>query len=1152
MRSFLLLLIGLFVAALGFTVYWMIAGAAHSGGGQIVQKNGPAPTSLPTKDAALPGNDVWYLRLDPKTGTLTSRFKAATYERAKDGRWFVTRPQAEFFVAQGRVIHLQGVTGYITTEEALHGRSATPGTESLAQSPRSGELRDVVVQRFPSLQVANHHTDKDSDLTLTTPCASFDNETFRIQTEPYTTPDGKHVRAEDVPVNIRGDQYEFDGFGLNLQYDELEQRIEYLKIFKGQRLLIKDPKFMKVQPMPQGGAAEPAASLPSSILHPPSSPPTPDLLAAADNSVLAQANPAPPARRPGPAGAGRGAKPAPATQPKTHVVEQPVYRATFHKNVEVFQGTAKVAIADEMQVEFISENNEMNPMASPATQPAAASQAQPATRPVRAGNSTPRTPRLASTRPDNTHPLGHSSTQPAVATTQPAKEPITILWTGPLVMIPLNGDRPDRIAPGESIVKLIGNKAHPAEVYRDSMRGNEKITNTIRCGALTHWTMTQDALLEEAKDLPVEMFDSRGDHGAHVVTHHMLFNKAEKNAVLTGQSSARLPLEQAGEDPSKPSKTELMTVTWLDRCTLEFEGEADDMLVKQSRLEGDVHVDHPQLKMDSRYLDLFFNNDAPVPTTRPASTQPSHASSPQLEQLRASGMVHCVVNGPGGPQDLRKLDCDDLRMGTAHGADGRLFARNILATGSVHAIDPQRDLHAGYLNVILAEPTTKPSTRPSTQPALANKGQITPGELKSLLAHDAVHVVTADGKTADADEMRINVANGETLVTLTGAPAKVTRGPDVLTGPFITMVPETEHLTVTGKGEMHGIQQAAGDKPARPFDVAWQRTLDGLGDTIEATGDVVAKSIDSDGALNTAKGDRIIITTTTRPSTRPSTQPALAGSTTQPAVAGAKKKSTTQPAGDLDAMGDREVKSITLKGNAITDSILNDDKGNLLRMMQVKSEVIQFFQLDPLHKKLVIPGAGTMLFVDNRPPAADKPAQEAAKDPMGMRGQTAFGWEESLVYDETINQMTMLGSVVIGRKDQNAAAGSKPMQIFGDKVVADIEPAKEPTTRPATKPATKPSTRPASGLDFTAKLQLKNVHIEGDPLRVQSDQLDLRAQTMDYDPAKHLLTALGQGRKRVQQLGPNGLPMATFEKFVWDTDKAMIVESTKGTLDRSK
>lgn len=1118
MRSAIIIVSTIFIAALGFGIYWELQGT----GGSLATPKTPKTTgaiiplsTLPNTGGKSmgPGERVWWDHYDTKTGDRTSRIRVSRYQPAKDGSLFVNDPQAEFFMSEGRLLRIEGKTGNIIMQENLSKGKNAPGGGAASQSPRSGDLHNVTLRMF-------RKDEADPYLTMTMNNASFDNETYRIQSEDYLDENGKRVRAEWVPITVRG-EYELDGYGLKLQYSDQEHRLVYLKIAHGNRLLIKHPGNLNNKP-----PAKPVGVANVFNTQPLAMPPllTTDYWLLSSTLLVADTPPATP-RRPRPAQL-------PASKPVVPKEEEdPIYRAVFKDAIVVTQGGEQLATADQMDVDFINANGDLGEMGGSTTAPTA-------TRPAKRTSAEPRPKAERPVRPAT------KPTAKAVATshptTAPDEQPIEIHWTGPLTVTPVGGDRSDRIAPGESIIKLFGKAGRPVVVTRES----NQVKNTITCATLTHWTIDQGALLESGPGIPVEMMDTRQ---SHIITQTMLFSQLEGTALLYGKSHAELPIEDENSSttkpttlPATPAKVQLMKVDWLDRCTLYFQGGLQEMVMERADLSGQVRVDHPQVQLTSKDLDLYF---APPPTTRPTScpapTQPQRSTA-TIRELDAKGNVHCVMQGNNGPADKQTIDTDKLTMLTAAAPDGKLFAHNIIATGHVHAVDPERDLKAGYMSIVLAQPTTKPTTRPTTR-ASRQTSQVATGDLETMVAHDSVHVVTADGKTADADELVIKTKDGKADVTLYGRPAMVTRDKDKLIGAIIHMVPDTEDLSVTGAGRMDGVQKSADGKAARPVTVTWEKNLTGHGDLIECEGGVIARSTDADGTVNVAQGRRVIITTT-RPTTLPTTKPTAVARTTGPSTqpVATRKKATTKPS-DFDAMGDRVVETLTLEGSAQTTSTLTGPDGTLLRLSHIDSEVIKFLQHDPKAKQLVIPGPGRMLMVDNRPPSTQPAAKEASADPMGMRGQTAFQWGESFVYDEGKQQATMLGGVEITRLDAATGQAQKadPMHLTGNTLIADLVPAPQSTTKPA------------DGSELSSKMQLKKVHVEGS-VHGTNSKLNLKAQTMDYDPEKHRLTSRGTPRNPVQQLDENDLPTATFDEFVWDTQTNQIVSSQGGTFIKRK
>ncbi|MGE5610919.1 MAG: hypothetical protein ACM359_16840, partial [Bacillota bacterium] len=828
------------------------------------------------------------------------------------------------------------------------------------------------------------------------------------------------------------------------------------------------------------------------------------LAAADDTAATDAARAAARARR-------RGPTPRPVDEPTPE--ETPVYRATFQQDVEILQGGRRIAVAKDLIVDYLTEaSGELSMIGPSATQPAATPSAttrpnRPTSRPARriARADRPRASRGPAV--PGASPATTPSTQPATADSM--DEPIEIRWKGPLTITPVPGDRPDRIAPGESIIKLVGGPTRPVDLVRNSEQG----TSHIHCATLTYWSVDGGLLLEESPGIAVELSDTRG---THITTRMLVFSEKDATALLTGKSHATLPLAEANAAAGKPAtapadaataKKDLLNVDWTDRCTLYLQGDAlDAMVMNRIDLWGDVVVDHPQLKTRSDALQLRF---APQ-TEADKAAQSDDRSTPPLQQVDATGGVRCVVVGAAGETDVRKINCDSLKLLTARTEQGRLFARNIIAMGHVDATEPERQLQAEYVHVTLGQPTTRPST---TRPT--DKGRdVMPGELESLVAHDNVRVKTSDGKTAKANQLTIEVKDGVLSATLHGEPAEVGDSKNTLTGPIISMTPDREQFVVTGPGELNGLVQKAEDNAARPVKVKWNKSLraDGKENLLEAFGQVKATTIDASGAVTTTTGDRVRIATSPRPTTQPATTPVVAS-----------KKSTTRPS-EFEMLGDREVRSIALEDGALVESILKDAAGQLQRGFQVRSASIHY---DRETRKLTIPHAGDMLFQDYRAPAAQPAAQSAAKDPFGIRGVTAFKWDESLTYDEGASRITLLGKVLIARV-LKPGEPDEPLRLFGDKLVAELEPAPGSTTRPA------------DAGDLSAKLQFKRVVGEGN-IRITSKVLDVTAETIEFDPVKHVLSLRGTERNLATEWDEHGMKTATFDEMIWDTQNSKVL-----------
>ncbi|MGA2499530.1 MAG: hypothetical protein ABSH20_17450, partial [Tepidisphaeraceae bacterium] len=460
MRSFLVLVSAAIISIMAFGIYWMMTGAESPPVDHPASRPGKTVNAtLPTASETVvgPGQGAGWDKYDPRTGLLTSRIHVDRYEQARDGKLLVARPRVDFFLKNGQLLRIYGERGAIVMQESVARSKSGMSGPNLGQ-PRSGDLSDVTLFMLPDADTP----DDKATLTLRMNNASFDNETFKIQTEAYRDAAGNLVQGDRVPVTVRGKDYEFDGTGLRLQYNEIEQRLEYMRIAYGQRLLVKNTRALRkpestdskrggaMLPHPAGRTflaatdgrlgdmpvlsspfVSPVGQTLLSVAHgrawdilvPPGPSVAPRQLPWSDRFVrsepfdgivLAAAAPVPV----GPVTRRALPRPVPATRPR-RVIEQPVYRSTFKENVEVYQAGQKLATGEELVVDFLPEDQD--PDTAIGIDPSQAATRPSATTMAVAGPDAPR--RRPTTRPAFST---KSATRP---TTQESEEPIEVRWT---------------------------------------------------------------------------------------------------------------------------------------------------------------------------------------------------------------------------------------------------------------------------------------------------------------------------------------------------------------------------------------------------------------------------------------------------------------------------------------------------------------------------------------------------------------------------------------------------------------------------------------------------------------------------------------------------------------------------------------------------
>ncbi len=1031
---------------------------------------------------------------------LSSRFRSDDYVPRKNGTVWVSNPVSEFYLGGHQHLEVVGVDGEVVVQDVPDLQKTAVGRTGM---PNRGRINHVVMKLLEDEPLPG----KDPlILTLTTNNIAFDNETFRITTEAYTAPDGSTVNADQVPVHVVGD-YDFDGRGLTLRWNDRDGRLELLEIAHGERLVVNHPG--------SGGMA------PGRLAHPePSAPPVanssnrtgPRTDSRIGSQVVEVVNKANVATHP-------------STQPlkPSRGASQTIYAATFYDSVKVTQGAPVLMTGDSMRVNFRlkgGENESAGPTTHPSTQPAG-----PATAPVLASTTAPA---VATTSP---------STQPS---TQPAEVPVVVTWTGKLRIIPTNNP-PRAIAPGESVIEIFGFSA-PALARRSGSTAQQEGIEA-RGASLLYQTSDGSASLYGSEAFPTVSLTrlppaAWPDARPSVVTSHEIdYTGVDRTAVLHGAGHATFPLAAVhpGASSTQPVEPKALDAVWRRGGKLFFAGHGrDEMTLDHAEFVGDVDVEHPQLSLQSQSLELQFSPAAPrskqavatgtdkilaaeddEPASQPA-TRPTPKAQTELKRVIATGDVHTRLTDTAGKKFW--VECARLDTRTAQSVDGKMYPHEVFASGDavadVRAFDESQDLQAGEVHLTL-RPSTKATTRPTTGPADSGQIDTAAVELETMTALRRVVVTGHDGGKASADELHVAMENDEPHVTLTGQSlARVWDAKqDLVTGPKITLFPKRGEAHVDGPGNLHmvHVDDAKTNGPAtrpashpatqpdvarsRPIDVIWSdhADIDGQKNAIDVYGKVVSRSPDPDGAINVSNSDHVHIDL--RKKLAPETKPA--------AVAAA----TTKPAGpngamQMDLFKDKEATLITLDQNASVSSTLADANGKILRQFELQGPKILYALVAtpdlPAHS-LLVPSAGQMLVRDHRPPDAKAKKDDDAAGMGSGRGATAFSWTKQLLYTEEARRADMTGKVLIVHKGDDPK--DLPARINAEHVTAFFQPAKKTD-------AAAPTGAPAGQ---ASPMELKWLTAV-DSVFVTRGTDQLTASRIDMDPATHWLHAYGKDR----------------------------------------
>jgi hypothetical protein len=1067
----------------------------------------------------------WIRRFE--NGELASQFRSERSEPKGGDVVIVTRPQAEFFTSDGgQRLRVEGVSGEVIVPGGGGGgggggaqgggaAARTPGAGGGNMTPPSrGRLENVEISMYEPADAA------EPTLVATMPNAAFDNDTFRISTEAYTDANGKRVEADQVPVIVRGRDYDFTGRGLVIRWNQLDRKLQLLEVTHGESLTVKNldalsnTKLTPAAPPAATPATAPTARAASDVMD--------AMLASADpRAILLASTPAPataadsssekssatPSPAPAPARR-RRPRPAPppvvpATRPKlTRDLSPVVYRATFDSNVQIFEAGKEVATAERLEIDIMQP-----PQEDPATKPSVGDGSAEATT---------RASRRDRRRADATSAPATTTR----VTTGPGgvQGPITVKWTGKLRVVPLEGERDALLVPGKALVRLTG---APVKIDHQDMRAQS--------GVVAFNSADGTASLRANDIVPMVTMSlgggGGGGGGADVSTPSLTYVQhpdGKRIAMLTGESRAVMT-GKGGKDP--------LTLTWNKEGRIQLIDLADGKsAIEQADFSGAVKVVHPDLEMTGQTLSLAFD---PSEAIKSAATQPAGATATSpavnedaadlLRQIIATGDVNCRMRDADGAGEDRNIAAQMLTVRLDRTPTGERYARLIDAKGGVRTNAGKDEMQAGELTAELAPPP--PATKPvatvdasDTKHAGALGAMGGKSQLISLVAKDAVTLKTEDGSSAAADTLAVKTVNGHEQYRLEGNPATVTQGKTVISGPAILFAPHEQIAKIEGVGGMKGTLP---DDAKESFDIAWAggAVVNGATNLIEVTKKVVIQSEQEDGTINTATSGKL----EARLEPKPATQPANATTT---AVAATKPSQADK----MNFLAGKEVTSATLTaeegGRVEIKSELFDAAGGLLRGLNLYASTVT---TDRSTGRLEVPVPGEMLVRDHRPPEQKKPdapaadAAGAAKEGPTLgsgRGNTAFKWNKSLTYDDAGQKAVMTGDVQVVHHP--ITKEGQPFNLWADQLTAEMEP--DPTAAKAaaaTKAADVPNPQAAKPADDkTAKVRLKRVLASG-KVKLESERLNVEDAThLSYDPIAQVLHARG---------GEN-TPMTIFDK----------------------
>ncbi|MBC7784901.1 MAG: hypothetical protein H7144_13770, partial [Burkholderiales bacterium] len=291
----------------------------------------PPSTQTATNSVVGGGEDVWIQQFEKDTARLVSEFRAAKYDPPKEGIVFVVQPESRMYSSNGQVMALSAQDGEVVLPEQA--RKSDRLDDFSSGPPTRGVLNNVTISLFENADATV------PTLTCTVPRVTFDNDANRLNTV-QTEINGQVIPADRIPVTVRGREYDFDGQGLVMRWNQRDQRLELLEIAHGERLVVKNPGAFGAMPLTKASATR------TFVTEEPV-----QLVSAdeADAAAVAAQNREIKRRR---AAATQQAAQKAAEQAGMPPREAVAYVATFHDNVTITQGGVPVGSAEKMLARF--------------------------------------------------------------------------------------------------------------------------------------------------------------------------------------------------------------------------------------------------------------------------------------------------------------------------------------------------------------------------------------------------------------------------------------------------------------------------------------------------------------------------------------------------------------------------------------------------------------------------------------------------------------------------------------------------------------------------------------------------------------------------------------------------------------------------------
>ena len=898
-----------------------------------------------------------------KTGQMRELFWQELRPRAQ-GVLDVVRPGSRVFLRPNRVIQILANTGQIVAPE---------------NNLRSGQFRDQVVITFfdaPGEQNVNLAVDSPHiQGHVFIPEARFDVMLGQIVSDPTS------------PVHVTSPAVDFHGTGLNLMYNEPQQRLERLEVLKAKSFRFK----------PETLERTPADSPPSEANHP--QPAKPHIQKHSRKAVGNHA------------------------EIQLTESRQPTqwYRATLTNNVRI--ETPDMAIlADQMEIVFTMDGDQQYEKVKGGQARFERNTGQSlaviigATDPLHAMMPLIATLTMTQSQSQNSQLL---ELPPQQSLLSPDSTDIIITLDGPMIVLPEPQPPTELVDDNDTLVKLTGQPIHITTTDHGDV---------ITAATATYIASSQILHLIGSKAYPMTI---ESPQRGTICASGLALNQQTGTGRILGAGHLKA-YEQ--ETTDLPYDTKNLSVDWKEHVDLVFskrkknpsEGHDSNSLtaLRSATFHGDVAINHPRFNIQS--------------DTLTANLSESESGQQTLSSVAADGHVQARARS----SDKQELDlkAGQLQIKTTTVVGGQAEPMRLIARENILAVHSQWTLRAGFLDVSLGpDESPKAELKTSVRSLLAKYGvrinYVENNDLIMVMGHNVTANVTTD-------HMELFGKPGEL--------AHVIRPNGMLSGQHIVMDGNRETVNVPGPGTLKSNLNQNKDKIATVIDLAnvpddpislfqatpnnlvtvtWTKSMDfdntaGLADF---RGTVHCNiHIDNDKTKLTCE-DSLQIHLTDSQSTKTTNDTVMT-----PTVEGSQNLVASF------SRGDQSLERLIARQGAkfLTENWTNPSATQLNTRLQLEGPVLIF---EGIEQRVRIPGTGTMLFQDHRTKHQDidqnVPTKKSAAAITG-KGATVFTWDKSLLLDGENHQMVMEGSVRMVHQPQGA---NNVVQLDGQRLQAKTE-----------------------------------------------------------------------------------------------------------------